>query len=229
MTTANLARRMIAFGVVILSLVAINSNAISGNCNSSSIGSTPCSIATPGHYTLTASLTGAANVNAINVNVNDVVLDMAGWNLTGGSGADGVYGGSSENTTVRIGHSTSSGYGGIVLGNDCDIEQVIAFHNSSYVGIYPNDNSIVLQNIATGNDWGIWSSYDDIYSQNVATGSINYELGSTGSLVADNAVGNAGMDFGSNVGYGRNVSSTSSCVSGSGTSMGDNVCNGTKQ
>lgn len=219
---------MIALGVVILNLVVINSNAISGNCTSSTIGTTPCNIATPGHYALSASLTGSPGNNAVNVNVNDVVLDMSGWNLTGGSGADGVYGGSSENTTVRIGHTTSSGYGGIVLGNDSDVEQVIAYGNSGYVGIYPTDNSIVFQNIAYGNEWGIWSSYDDLYNQNVAAGSTYYELGTTGSLVTDNAVGNAGMYFGSNVGYGRNVSSTSSCVSG-GTSMGDNVCGGTKQ
>jgi hypothetical protein len=207
----------------------------------SSTISAACTITTAGYYTLSTNVTGAANGDAIDVAANDVTINLAGYSVEGGSGSGEAINACTANpcvvnTKVYNGHIKSSGAYGADLGTPSVIEQVQGAANGS-VPIYPDNDSIVFQTIAYGTtgSTGIEGFADSVLTQNVSgdNGGSGIESGS-GGVVMDNAsssnTSGYALDLGTNTGYGRNVGggNSSGCVTG-GTTMGDNVCSGTKQ
>jgi hypothetical protein len=210
-------------------------SALAANCSTSISG--PCNINSSNAYSFTGNVvqTGSTDAITFTSTVNNVSIDMGGWKLTGGSSGQGIDACSTsctpEDITVTNGHAYNSGSHGIDTGNDVsDIEDVQAISNGGN-GLFPSAQGIVYHIVATGNTTtGInTSSYNVVERVVAASNSSDGIDTSTGGVVSESvAASNTtdGLNLGSGTGYARNVTgaNTTGCA-GSGTSMGENLCN----
>jgi Periplasmic copper-binding protein (NosD) len=199
-------------------------------------GGFPYVITSTGSYRLTSNLTvSAASTDAIDVNAPSVTIDLNGFSIfsfvaTSANAISGNYGG------ITVENGTVTGFGrGVSLSSQSIVRNVHADSNSN-VGIGVVSSSVVQGCTANGNgNYGIvGSGSGDVISGNTANGNGGVGVGidalGNGSLVAGNtAVVNSGFGLylGSNTGYRENVMlDNTPNVGGTGTSMGNNLCNG---
>lgn len=219
--------------LIVTFLLAWTSPGPCANCGSSI--SVSCTIASPGSYTLTANITGAAGADALPITTaGDVTIDLGGFGIQGGTtsgqAVDGCAGSAcTNNVTVKNGHVKSSGNVGINTDTIQDVETTQVISNGSY-GIYPGPVATFSDSIIVGNSVGIYGSNENVSLDDVVSGNTGDGISTgTGGLVAEvvSAVnGSTGIAAGTDTGYTRDVNggnTTAGCSGG--VSLGQNLCN----
>jgi hypothetical protein len=194
----------------------------------------PITITAPGSYVVTTNIVPTSStVDAIDVNAGKVSINLNGFSIIGpGSGSGvGINGASHAGISVTNGTVTSMGSRGVVLGNNALVKEVNATSNGSD-GIATGNNSEVDNCGANSNAGaGIVCGDDCLIQDNGANAnSVDGMYTGTGGTVIRNAASDNtfyGIHSGSNAGLGTNVLGNNGlgCFD-FGTSMGDNVCNG---
>lgn len=182
--------------------------AVNTGCVSGDSAGFPVSISSPGSYRLTSNLdlAGAGtSVDAINISVTDVTVDLNGFELVGTcdsstlpctpfSGGDGVFS-NSKRITVKNGTIRNMTRNGIVLGPQARVENVRVLANANagiqLTGTSPHGSIIRLNHIADNGAHGITLGLGGILIEknscvnNFGTGIF---LGGGNGLVADNVL-----------------------------------------
>ena len=179
-------------------VIEINqARATAGNITPGDAPGFPVFINVPGSYRLTSNLSVAAGFNAIIVNVDDVTIDLNGFNISGGGGAiaDGVGFGAQQNAEVRNGTIRGfSRYGVFASGFSNGISLIglrlignaisgaelqglgnlvdrCTARNNLGVGIRALGGSLVINSVARGNTGvGLYLDQNGGYGSNVLTG-----------------------------------------------------------
>jgi hypothetical protein len=194
----------------------------------------PITITAAGSYVVTTNIIPTkSTVDAIDVNASRVSINLNGFSIIGpGSGSGvGINGPTHVNISVTNGTVTKMGSRGIVIGHNALVKGVNALKNGSD-GIAAGNNSEIDDcgansnagaGLVCGNDCLI---QDDVASANAVDGMYT---GTGGTIIRNTASDNTfyGIHSGSNAGLGKNVMGNNGlgCFD-FGTSMGDNVCNG---
>lgn len=216
-------------------VIELNQACVQAGCVPGDDPGFPIVIGTPGSYKLTGNLDVSTDVTAISITAHSVTLDLNGFKIEGaytcgtsppdcegstgiGIEATGVF------TTVINGQVRNFGGGGVVLGNNSRVEQLLV----DFVGgdgIAVGQGAQINNNIvgATLGD-GI-SSSAAIVGHNVllSTRGDGIQVGTTGNVLS-NWVANAFDEdgrFGLGVAYGLNSFSTAPI---GGLSLGNNRC-----
>jgi len=151
------------------------------------ISSAPYTISSRGSYYLTTNLVGTSGNNGITINSSHVVLDMAGFALTGVSGSSyGIYIPSTcTNIIVRNGSISGWGVSGVYsTGQGVLLEQLHASGNTSY-GLGTSSGSTVRDCTSVLNgSFGIYAS-DSVVTGCAASGNVNYGINAIYSTVAN--------------------------------------------
>ena len=107
-------------------------------------GSETFTISQPGSYILTGNVTMTADRDCIEIKVDDVTLDLNGCVITGFSGSShGVKGDSADGISVRNGVIRDFGAGGIVLRDQCSVENLKVTSCDTH-GVKAGDNARIL-------------------------------------------------------------------------------------
>ena len=196
----------------------------------------PIRITAAGSYVVTTNIVPASTtVDAIDVNANNVSINLNGFSIIGrGSGSGvGINGASHASISVTNGTVTSMGSRGVLLGNNALVKGVNAISNGSD-GIAAGNNSEVDNCGASSNAGaGIVCGNDCLIQDNAAdANSVDGMYTGTGGTVIRNAASDNtfyGIHSGINAGLGKNVLGNNGlgCFD-FGTSMGDNVCKGSR-
>jgi parallel beta-helix repeat protein len=201
---------------------------------------------------LTSDLSVGVPTTLIDVTASDVTVDLNGFHIrgTGGGGGDGVSS-IASNVTVRNGSVGPVGNVGVNLtGSRARIEGVrvwLAFSggiaagfnslvtgcsvaNSSFgPGIETDGGSMVIANVATGNDSsGILVSDSTLVEGNTVSGNwAGITVSGAGTSVLRNVINgrSLSLSIAGDSAYGQNVL-TGPAVTGAGVQIGPNICNG---
>jgi parallel beta-helix repeat protein len=117
------------------------------------ISSLPFTITDSGSYYLTETLTGAAGVDGITIDADDVTLDLNGFTLISGGGPGfGVVGnGTRKNLTVKNGNVTGWGSAGVWLLQDDNSVVLNVRAEGNAFGFLVGSHSLILDSVAKGN------------------------------------------------------------------------------
>jgi len=215
----------------------INQLCVASGCFSGDDPGWPVVLAQPGSYRLTSNLNvstadAAINVTAIEVNSDGVSLDLNGFSIIGPKPTDdtgtgvGVHSFGFE-TSIVNGQVTGMGGRGIICGESCRIDGVIATYNGS-VGLQlsgPNlvtnsvansnlaggvvTNGVVKNSVISGNAGlaGVFASSRSLIEGNQITGNSGNGVECAGCSLIDNVISNnalMGVVFSGNASFGGN-------------------------
>ena len=132
-------------------------------------------ITTPGFYRLIKNLPAGggllANGNCIEVTVDNVTIDLAGYTMTGDGTGDGIANiGARQGIAVRDGTITGFNSGvRLDITSGAKVEWIRALDNDEF-GIATGNHSIVTGNIANGNGFsGIFTAGSNTITGNIAS------------------------------------------------------------
>ncbi len=195
--------------MIILVLVSVMLASVVYADGQINIAYTPYTISTPGSYIVVKNLTTAQNLNAITINTSDVFIDLNGHTLYGagsttGSSGDGINAGSSSNN-IFIANGVVRDFkgNGITLsGNNVQIMKVKVIGNGLQgIYVWMSNNGLLADNIAQGNNDGIYALENFIIRDNNAYANVGVgiETGNDCTLTGNSMQNNVdGIDVWSN-------------------------------
>ncbi len=155
-----------------------------------------------GSYIVTRNLAAAGN--CLVIAADNITIDLDGYTISGNGTGDGITdsGVGRKNIAIRNGVVTNFVFG-IQFFNSpgCAVERVRASQNSQF-GIEVGDKAIVKDNIASGNDIGIFARSGSLVTSNVAFDNTN-----SGFFISD------GSTISNNTAYGNLFGFSVSCPS----------------
>src|SRR5262245_29676419 len=164
------------------------------------ISSLPFTVAQPGSYYLTGSLTGVAGQSGITITASEVTLDLNGFALVGvGGSLDGVNAETAGTANVAIRNGVIRGWGGLGISafNSSRVKvEDIRVDSNGGEGLRIGGRGIVRDTIASGNgSWGIDPGPGSVIDGCIAGNNVVGIVSGTGSVVANSTASNKNNGF----------------------------------